>query len=333
MPRPLIAVAVGALRDQHGQVLVSQRRADVHLANFWELPGGKLEEGETPEQGLRRELQEEIGVDIRRLRPLRTLRQDYDGHSIQLHGYEILEFDGEPRSMEGQPLRWVSVDTLIRLPLPPGTIPLVASLLLPSQMAFTSAEPYDDLAHFQQRLHRFLRPAQARCLVVRLPGWSAEQVVAALRYAIPLLQQQQEIKLILHSRHLQDLIDFGEGWHLPEPLERIGLHFPASATSFPSAEVLQKLKLPSNPFPLGMSCHSLAEVIVAEALGADYVTLSPIQPTSSHPERNELGWEVLKETVQKSRLPIYALGGVSPADLPQALACGAQGVAGISAWW
>lgn len=84
---------------------------------------------------------------------------------------------------------------------------------------------------------------------------------------------------------------------------------------------------------LGASCHNPEELRLAQILGVDYVSLSPVNVTSSHPDAEPLGWEKFAALVQKFPLPVYALGGLTEADLPRAIAAGAQGVAAISCWW
>ncbi len=79
----------------------------------------------------------------------------------------------------------------------------------------------------------------------------------------------------------------------------------------------------------GASCHDPAELEVAAAAGAQYAFLSPLRQTPSHPERPGLGWDRFSEWVAPLRLPVYALGGMVPADLEAAWAAGAQGIAGI----
>jgi 8-oxo-dGTP diphosphatase len=84
---------------------------------------------------------------------------------------------------------------------------------------------------------------------------------------------------------------------------------------------------------LGASCHNAAEVAQAVAIGADYVTLSPVLPTASHPNEPALGWEGFADLLAQCPLPVLALGGVDDSHLPQVKALGGLGIAAISAWW
>jgi len=108
----LITVAAGILRDSRRRILIAQRPPGAHVGGFWEFPGGKLHPGETPAQALHRELQEELGVVVEAAVPFMTYRHEYPGRIVELHVFLVDEYSGEPRGVEGQPLRWVSVAEL-----------------------------------------------------------------------------------------------------------------------------------------------------------------------------------------------------------------------------
>jgi len=87
-------------------------------------------------------------------------------------------------------------------------------------------------------------------------------------------------------------------------------------------------------FPLvGASCHDASELARAAVIGADFALLGPVQATASHPQQPALGWEKFARLIESSPLPVYALGGMRQADLPRALAAGAQGIAAIRGAW
>jgi 8-oxo-dGTP diphosphatase len=107
--RPQIAVAAGILRDAAGRILIAQRPAGAHVAGFWEFPGGKLDPGESPAEALARELLEELGVTVEAATPFMEYRHEYPERSVLLHVFLVERYAGEPRGVEGQPLRWVTV--------------------------------------------------------------------------------------------------------------------------------------------------------------------------------------------------------------------------------
>ena len=83
----------------------------------------------------------------------------------------------------------------------------------------------------------------------------------------------------------------------------------------------------------GASCHDARDLQRAADLGLDYALLAPVQPTATHPEAQSLGWARFAELADRAALPVYALGGLGPADLDTAIQHGAQGVAAIRGLW
>jgi 8-oxo-dGTP diphosphatase len=125
----LILVAAGVLRDGSGRVLIAQRPDGKHAAGFWEFPGGKIQSGESPLQALCRELAEEIGTQVSAAMPLMTYRHSYPERVVELHVFEVSHYSGEARSLEGQSLRWVTVDELGTAGLLEADEPIAAALL------------------------------------------------------------------------------------------------------------------------------------------------------------------------------------------------------------
>jgi len=126
--KPTIRVAAAVLHDSQGRVLVCQRPAGKTLAGLWEFPGGKLEPGEAAEAALRRELYEELGIQVRSCRPLMQLQHEYPERHVELLVWLVEHYDGEARGLEGQALRWVSVQELPTLALLPADLPIIEYL-------------------------------------------------------------------------------------------------------------------------------------------------------------------------------------------------------------
>jgi len=125
---PAVHVMAGALFDDAGRVLIAQRPPGKHMAGGWEFPGGKLEAGEAPFDGLRRELQEEIGVDVIAAAPLISYEHAYADRRILLDLWHVSEFIGAPQSLEDQPLQFVAIDELERVGLLEADWPMIAAL-------------------------------------------------------------------------------------------------------------------------------------------------------------------------------------------------------------
>ncbi len=126
--KPTIRVAAAVLQDSEGRILVGQRTAGKTLAGLWEFPGGKLEPGEAAEAALRRELFEELGIRVQSCRPLMQLQYEYPERYVELLVWTVEHFDGEARGLEGQALRWVSVQELRTLAVLPADLPIIEYL-------------------------------------------------------------------------------------------------------------------------------------------------------------------------------------------------------------
>ncbi|MBJ6135146.1 8-oxo-dGTP diphosphatase MutT [Ochrobactrum sp. Q0168] len=129
--RRILFVAACALVDADGRVLLAQRPEGKQLAGLWEFPGGKVEPGETPEETLIRELQEEIGITtkVACLAPLTFASHTYDDFHLLMPLYVCRRFEGIARGLEGQALKWVRPKDMRDYPMPPADEPLIPFLI------------------------------------------------------------------------------------------------------------------------------------------------------------------------------------------------------------
>jgi 8-oxo-dGTP diphosphatase len=129
--RDILLVVACALVDRDGRVLLAQRPEGRPMAGLWEFPGGKVRKGETPEEALIRELQEELGIRVRAacLAPLTFASHSYADFHLLMPLYICRRWEGLARPLEGQALKWVRKDQLRGLAMPPADEPLVAHLL------------------------------------------------------------------------------------------------------------------------------------------------------------------------------------------------------------
>lgn len=119
---------VAAIIRRKGQVLITQRLDNVHLARLWEFPGGKVEVGESLEVALKREIREELGLKIRVDDEFFTIEHDYPAKSVRLHFFICTILDGEPQALHVAALRWVSPQDLANYQFPPADAELIARL-------------------------------------------------------------------------------------------------------------------------------------------------------------------------------------------------------------
>ncbi len=126
----LVLVAAVALIDPDGRVLLAQRPAGKAMAGLWEFPGGKVEPGETPEDCLMRELDEELGISTWAscLAPLTFASHAYDGFHLLMPLYACRKWVGIAQPREGQNLKWVRAANLGDYPMPPADRPLIPIL-------------------------------------------------------------------------------------------------------------------------------------------------------------------------------------------------------------
>lgn len=129
-PLKILLVAACALVDADGRVLLAQRPKGKSMEGLWEFPGGKVEEGETPEETLVRELREELGIEtkVACLAPLSFASHSYEKFHLLMPLYVCRRFEGTPRGVEGQALAWVRPQKLRDYPMPPADEPLIPAL-------------------------------------------------------------------------------------------------------------------------------------------------------------------------------------------------------------
>jgi 8-oxo-dGTP diphosphatase len=125
----VIRVVVGLLEDTQGNILIGQRRAGTHMAGRWEFPGGKRQPGESALTALRRELREELAVEIGAANRLIVLDHEYDDRHVELDTWLVTSYEGQPRGCEGQQLRWVAPGRLADADLLEADTPIIDALL------------------------------------------------------------------------------------------------------------------------------------------------------------------------------------------------------------
>lgn len=121
-------VAAGILHDAAGRVLITERICDGPFNGLWEFPGGKIGAGETAQQALRRELVEELGIEVAASEPFMELHHEYPDRTVELEFFVVDDWYGEPAGREGQQIRWVSTSELDADELLPADAPVVAAL-------------------------------------------------------------------------------------------------------------------------------------------------------------------------------------------------------------
>ncbi len=309
--RPVEVVAA-VIRDVRGRILLARRTEGRDLAGLWEFPGGKREPGEGAQAALARELREELGIDARIGDALIRVPQAYPHKRLSLDVYEVERWSGPMRGLEGQALAWVPPHRLIGYAMPPADRPVVAALQQPPAYLVTPT-PGDDDTRWLASLQAALATGVTR-VQLRGPGLDPRRWSALVAQAVRLCRDAGAEVLINGDRELA-------------AAHQTGLHLRAS----------QLRDQTHRPVPDGLclaaSCHTLDELQAAQALGCDFAVVGSVAATPTHPDAPTLGWAGFAQLREQVSLPLYAIGGLGPLDLGDARRHGAQGIAGIRAFW
>jgi 8-oxo-dGTP diphosphatase len=306
-----VDAAAAVLLREDGQVLLGQRPAGKSWAGWWEFPGGKIEDGETAIEALQRELQEELGTSAIEAYPWLTRSFDYPERRVKLHFFMVRRWTDEPHGKESQQLSWQNPANLTVSPLLPANTPILGALALPPMYAITNLAETEEAVFFEQL--KTALDAGLKLIQVREKQLNKSQLKAFASRAIA-LSKPYGAKVIINA----DIA-------LAQELSADGVHLPAS----------QLMALQSRPESLlcGASCHNAVELAQAANLALDFVVLSPVMPTKSHPEGKPLGWQSFTQLIKDYPLPVYALGGLERQDLVAAWQSGAHGIAMQRAIW
>ncbi|WP_407331446.1 8-oxo-dGTP diphosphatase MutT [Enterovibrio sp. 27052020O] len=130
MDKKRIHIAVGIiLNPDRSQIFITQRPAKAHKGGFWEFAGGQVEHGETAEQAVIRELEEEVGIAATDIEAFMSMTHDYPDKALTFDFFLIKAFDGVPYGKEGQPGQWVAISALPNFTFPEANEPVLAKIV------------------------------------------------------------------------------------------------------------------------------------------------------------------------------------------------------------
>jgi len=318
----IIQVAVAVIENENNEVCIGLRHVNSHQGGLWEFPGGKVEKDETAEQSLVREIKEELGLTIKQFRPLINVTHTYRDNSphktVCLHVYRVLSYEGQAEGLEGQQLKWVKLSRLSDFDFPAANLAIIKALQLPDKYLITGR--FSDNDDFTDKLKNALAN-NIKLVQLRLKDDSLND----LNQLQPLVEQaavlckQAGAKLMLNlSNNCLQHVDLSH-------IEFAGFHA--------DSKTLMTLSRAPQVEWFSSSCHNKDEISRAIQLKSDFIVLSPVQKTASHPEMQAMGWRQFSSMIESLAIPVYALGGVSEKDIQTAWSYGAQGVAAISAFW
>ena len=309
----VVHVAVGVIVGDGGSILIAKRPDEAHQGGLWEFPGGKVEQGETLFEALKRELFEEPAIEILTTEPLIKIRHDYGDKIVLLDVHKVTAFVGDARGNEGQPIAWVAPEHLYQYDFPAANCPIIKAINLPSRLLITG--DFADIEDFGVRLETALKRG---IRLIQLRDKDITKTISLASYAQELCQRYSAKVLINCDPAVFKNIS---------PIGQPGLHLNSKHLLSCNVRPVSENVL------LGASCHDQFEIDHAQKIGVDFICLSPVLATQSHPGQPEMGWLQFEELVAAAKVPVFALGGMKESHLHNALQKGAQGIAAISEWW
>ena len=299
MSKPQLNVAIAILSHQN-QILIGWRNADQHQGNKAEFPGGKVEAGETPQQACRREVNEEVGIDVEQWLKFDAIQHEYDDLVVKLHVFHAY-IDVAQAQLIQAPWKWVQRTDLTSYPFPKANKTLIQRLALPKFIKIS--EQLADLNQLTEHSYLYWRVAPSFDAVKQLNDYSVEQLTKLI-VNMELWQQlntiQQQTIAMIHLKHQQ------------------------------------LMQMPAQEFMQGQAylaaCHDKESLLHAAKMGVDAMLLSPVNHTPSHELQEPLGWDGFKTLAAQVETPVYALGGIALSDLAKAQAYAAYGIAGMRAF-
>ncbi|WP_374510547.1 Nudix family hydrolase [Niveibacterium sp.] len=309
--RKRVEVAAAVITRPDGSFLLGQRAPDTFYAGYWEFPGGKVEPGETAHAALVRELQEELGITVHRANPWITREHLYEHAHVRLHFFEVSDWSGTPNDHVHSALEWQKADALSVSPMLPANGPILKSLRLPRTMGVTHAAEIDidaQLAALDAALGAGLRLVQIRDVTL-----AADARAQLAREAVARCHAHGAIAVVNGDPALTAAVGAN------------GLHLRA-------AQLAEFSSRPDFEW-VGASCHTRADLEAAARLELDYALLGPVLPTATHPGASGIGWGAFHMLTRDLPMPVFAIGGLIPADMDAARGYGAHGIAAIRSVW
>lgn len=336
MSKPRIHAAVGLILREDGKVLFGNRPADKPWPGWWELPGGKVEAGETVLQALTRELNEELDITVTHATPWIEYVHEYPKNIVRLSFYKVHAWQGEEKGVEGQELTWLTPAWPLAVePVLPAAEPPMRWLSLPNRYLLSHIGTDTHTDAWLERLESALENG-VQLVQFREPEWEgqaendAEQrhTLHQAWLATRELCWKYGARCLINSVHPQAWWTEGDGVQLRA---HDAQHWAAQATAELKADTAHAdpvLGLEQHAL-VGVSAHNLADIEAATRLNASFIVLGHVLATPSHPGEDALGWEAFQALAWQAGRPVYAIGGQSEQSLSTATEHGAHGIAGI----
>ncbi len=308
----IVHVAVAIITNQYNEVLVSLRAKEAHQGGLWEFPGGKLEQGESVFDALKREIFEELNISINKAFAFKKIQYNYVDKNVLLDIWRVESFSGEPVGAEGQQVKWLAINDLKVDEFPAANRAIIQALKLPESYMITGS--FESHSDFEFKLENSLKKG-IKLVQLRCKKTSDKEYKQLAEISASLCNKYNAILLLNTSLGIFTSVS-AQGLHLSSQM----------LSTFSTRPI-------DDDLILSVSCHSEIEIERAKQLKADIILLSPVKETSSHPGVKGMGWQRFSELLAAIETPVFALGGMAEADIDDAKSSGAQGVAAISSFW
>lgn len=298
--------------DRGTEYLLAQRPVGKVYAGYWEFPGGKVEPGENLREALVRELQEELGIIIDHAWPWLSCEYTYPHANVRLKFFRVSSWHGEIRPIEHSGFIWTKIgDVASVTPVLPANGPILRALELPPTYALTNA--------VENGLDREL------CRVEHALAEGTRMFQIRDKTLPPSERLRLAEGVMARARNYRDaLVLVNDDEELARRVDAHGVHL--------SSEGLARADRRPSFGWVGASCHTAEELARAAALGLDFALLSPVLPTKTHADAQGMGWDAFARLIERSSLPVFALGGMQPDMLETARNSGAHGIALMRGW-
>ena len=300
--RQTIEVVAGVIRRGDGKILICLRPKYLDQGGLWEFPGGKREDGESRIGALRRELNEELGIEIRSALPLLRLTHRYPNKTVDLDVWEVSAWRGSARGREGQKIKWVTPSMLGCYAFPEANRTIITAAGLP-RVASVMPELRGDTALSLATLDAWLS-AGARCFVLcdqYLIDNPDNRILAQIGHRM----SRFNAKLVLD-------------W---------SVRTSTAATDVDHRQLLESIKGQIDCGILaGSPCRTPAHLEQARQVGADLLFIGPLDSADFATSNDAINWLDTLRLAARTTIPAFAFGNLGPQDTAQAIASGCQGV-------